>query len=94
MKEIIVKREDDSDLSLEIIENEFLRVSIRECGEGIQFMDFTLSEIDDLQEAISIMKERLQRKTFVYLFPDGFTDRETLEKLTGLTIIATNTKTE
>lgn len=62
MKEIIVKREDDSDLSLEIIENEFLRVSIRECGEGIQFMDFTLSEIDDLQEAISIMKDKLERK--------------------------------
>jgi len=61
MKEIIVKREDDIDLSLEIIENEYLRVSIRECGEGIEFMDFTLEEIDDLQEAISILKDRLKR---------------------------------
>ena len=62
MKEIIVKREDDVDLSLEIIEDKFLRVNLSECGVENQFMDFALEEIDDLQESISIMKDRLERK--------------------------------
>ena len=61
MKEIIVKRDDDINLSLEIVGDNFLRVNLTECGCDNQFMDFALEEIDDLQEAISIMKDRLKR---------------------------------
>ena len=62
MKEIIVKREDDVDLSLEIIEDKFLRVNLSECGVENQFMDFALEEIEELQQSISIMKDRLESK--------------------------------
>lgn len=60
MKEIIVKRDGTHITMLEIVDN-ILRLNIEdhECNYN---MDFTLSEIDELQEAISIMKDRLERK--------------------------------
>lgn len=59
MKEIIVKRDGTCITMLEIVDN-ILRLNIEdhECNYN---MDFTLEEIDDLQEAISIMKDRLER---------------------------------
>ena len=94
MREIIVKREDiDTYTSIEITDENKLRIQMR-IDEAGMHEDFALEEIDDLIESISSMKDRLERKTLVYHFPDGFTDRETLEKLTGLTIIATNHKAE
>lgn len=59
MKEIIVKNDGRDIFSLEIV-NENLRIYIGDNQMGSSEY-FTLEEIDDLQEAISIMKDRLKR---------------------------------
>lgn len=61
MQEIIVKRDGiDEYTSLEITEDNELKIQMRIDERGMH-ETFTLEEIDDLQEAISIMKDRLQR---------------------------------
>ena len=59
MKEIIVKNDGQDVFSLEIYEDK-LRIYIGDNAMGSS-EDFSIEEIDDLQEAISIMKDRLQR---------------------------------
>lgn len=61
MKEIILKRDGiDEYTSLEITEDNELKIQMRIDERGMH-ETFTLEEIDDLQEAISIMKDRLER---------------------------------
>ena len=60
MKEIILKRYGSSVFLLEILEDN-LRIYIGDNNMGAS-EDFSLEEIDDLQEAISIMKDKLSRK--------------------------------
>ena len=60
MKEIILKRYGSSVFLLEILEDN-LRIYIGDNDMGAS-EDFSLEEIDDLQEAISIMKDKLSRK--------------------------------
>ena len=62
MQEIIVKREDiDTYTSIEITDENKLRIQM--CiDEAGMHADFALEKIDDLIEAISIMKDRLERK--------------------------------
>ena len=62
MEEIIVKREDiDTYTSIEITDENKLRIQMR-IDEAGMHEDFALEEIDDLIEAISIIKDRLERK--------------------------------
>lgn len=61
MKEIIVKQDDvDKYTSITTTEDNKLKIRMRIYNEGM-CETFTLEEIDDLQEAISIMKDRLER---------------------------------
>ena len=60
MKEIIVKNDGQDVFSLEIYEDK-LRIYIGDNEMGSS-EDFSIEEIDDLQQSISIMKDRLERK--------------------------------
>ena len=62
MKEIIVKSDGDTHLSIHILDESKLSIKITDGYDFYTFMDFTLEEIEDLQEAISIMKDRLKSK--------------------------------
>ena len=95
MKEIILKRYGSSVFLLEILEDN-LRIYIGDNDMGAS-EDFSLEEIDDLQEAISIMKDKLSRKlscnkeTFEFELPKTMSVKD-FEELIGCKCKPSNEK--